>query len=80
MGAATGRDVAFAEVPAEAMLQAVLNIGFTPGQAEGLIEDYAHYARGEAETVSPEVSVVTGRAALPFSQVLADNWSPFAPY
>jgi hypothetical protein len=31
-----------------------------PWQADGLVEDYAHYAQGEAEEVSPHVREVTG--------------------
>ena len=27
---------------------------------DGLTEDYAHYARGEAEAISPQVREVTG--------------------
>jgi hypothetical protein len=30
-------------------------------QADGLLEDYAHYDRGEAAFVSPDVERVTGR-------------------
>jgi hypothetical protein len=33
-----------------------------PWQVDGLIEDYAHYARGEAEAISPHVRDVTGVA------------------
>ena len=29
-------------------------------QVDGIVEDYAHYARGEAETISPHVREVTG--------------------
>jgi hypothetical protein len=32
-------------------------------QAEGLAEDYAHYERGEASVVSPDVAQVTGTGA-----------------
>lgn len=79
IGTATGRAVTFAEIPAEAMLRAVLKIGFPLWQAEGLIEDYAHYARGEAAAISPDVSEVTGRAPIPFGQFLADHQSLFTP-
>jgi len=33
--------------------------GWPPWQVDGLVEDYAHYARGEAQAVSPHVSEVT---------------------
>lgn len=34
--------------------------GMPAWQVDGLLEDYAHYARGEAGTVSPHVREVTG--------------------
>jgi hypothetical protein len=34
-----------------------------PWQVEGLLEDYAHYRRGEAASVSRAVAEVTGRTA-----------------
>ena len=34
--------------------------GVPTWQVDGLVEDYAHYARGEAETISPHVREVTG--------------------
>jgi hypothetical protein len=34
--------------------------GIPPWQVDGLIEDYAHYARGEAAAVVPTVREVTG--------------------
>jgi len=32
-------------------------------QVDGLLEDYAHYARGEAAEVLPTVAEITGRPA-----------------
>jgi hypothetical protein len=34
--------------------------GVPPWQVDGLTEDYAHYARGEAQAISPHVHEVTG--------------------
>jgi hypothetical protein len=34
--------------------------GMPAGRVEGLLEDYVHYVRGEAETVSPQLRDVTG--------------------
>jgi uncharacterized protein YbjT (DUF2867 family) len=80
IGATTGRELVLVEIPAEARLQAVSNIGFPLWQAEGLIEHYAHYARSEPAAVSLSVSVVTGRAAPSFSQFPADHKSHFTPH
>ena len=57
---ATGRDVRFVDVPPEAFAAALRGVGVPPWQADGLVEDYAHYARGEAAEVSPTVRHLTG--------------------
>lgn len=78
IGAAIGRDVAFIEIPPEAMREAVIQVGFLPWQADGLIEDYAHYARGEAESVNPDVSAVIGQPARSFEAFLNDYRGVFS--
>jgi uncharacterized protein YbjT (DUF2867 family) len=61
IGAAIGRRVDFVDVsPAD--FAAALRGALPDWQIEGLLEDYAHYARGEAAAVSPAVAEVTGRA------------------
>jgi len=57
---ATGQHVAFMDVPPEAFAGALSAAGVPPWQVDGLTEDYAHYARGEAEAISPHVREVTG--------------------
>jgi uncharacterized protein YbjT (DUF2867 family) len=57
---ALGRQVAFIDVPADAFAGALKAAGVPPWQVDGLVEDYAHYARGEAESISPHVRDVTG--------------------
>jgi uncharacterized protein YbjT (DUF2867 family) len=57
---AIGRQVTFVDVPPQAFASALGSAGVPPWQADGLIEDYAHYARGEATALSPHVSEVTG--------------------
>ena len=61
IGAATGRSVTFIDVPPSVFSAALLSAGLPAWQVDGLIEDYAHYARGEAAAVSPTVREVTGR-------------------
>lgn len=63
IGGAIGRQVEFEGVPADAFLAAVTGAGMPQWQAEGLLEDYAHYDRGEAAAVSPDVERVTGSRA-----------------
>jgi uncharacterized protein YbjT (DUF2867 family) len=72
IGQLIGKPVDFINVAPEAMHQAVLNLGFPLWQADGIIEDYAHYGRGEAEIVSHHVNDVMSRGARSFAEFLAD--------
>jgi uncharacterized protein YbjT (DUF2867 family) len=62
ISAATGQEIAFADVPPAAFEEQLREL-LPPWQLAGLMEDYAHYARGEAAAVSPDVQTVTGRPA-----------------
>lgn len=72
---AVGRTVTFRDIPPEAMRDALLGMGVPLWQADGLIEDYAHYRRGEAAAVMSGVQEATGRPPRPFSAFARD----FAP-
>ena len=63
---ALGKQVAFIDISESAMREALIGHGFPEWQAEGLIEDYAHYRRGEASSVSSAVLDVTGQPARAF--------------
>ena len=54
------RRVAFIDVPPDAFAGALKAAGVPGWQVDGLVEDYAHYARGDAESISPDVRAVTG--------------------
>ncbi|UPL47759.1 SDR family oxidoreductase [Hymenobacter sublimis] len=69
---ATDRPVTFLDVPPAAMRGALLGLGMDPWMAEGLVEDYAHYHRGEAATVAPGVQQATGRAPRSFASFARD--------
>jgi hypothetical protein len=56
----TGRAVTFLDVPPRAFAESLRGI-LPPWQVEGLLEDYAHYRRGEAAAVAPTVAEITGR-------------------
>lgn len=60
LGNAIGRTVRFESIPPEAFLAALTGADMPKWQAEGLVEDYAHYDRGEASAVAPDVTQVTG--------------------
>ena len=57
---ALGREVTFTDVPPDAFAGSLRGI-LPPWQVDGLLEDYAHYRRGEAAAVSPAVTEITGR-------------------
>ncbi|WP_436484223.1 SDR family oxidoreductase [Chitinophaga sp. ARDCPP14] len=72
---ALGRTIRYINVTAAELLPALLHAGFPAWQAEGLIEDYAHYARGEAAAVSSAVMDITGRPARDFA-AFAGEYAP----
>jgi hypothetical protein len=69
---ASGKQVKFVAIPESAMREALLGFGLPEWQAEGLIEDYAHYRRGEAANVSTAVQEVTGHPARSFEGFARD--------
>ena len=69
--AALGRGVTFVDVPPEAFAGRLRGI-LPPWQVEGLLEDYAHYRRGEAAAVSPAVAEITGRPPIDIWQFARD--------
>jgi len=66
------RRVDFAGVTASAFRDTLLAVGMPAWQVDGLIEDYAHYARGEAAAVAPDVRRVTGHAPRSFDDFARD--------
>ena len=69
--AALGRDVTFTDVPPEAFAGSLRGI-LPPWQVDGLLEDYAHYRRGEAASVSSAVAEITGRPPRDIQQFARD--------
>jgi len=67
-----GRKVAFIDVAPEHMEMALIAAGFPEWQVGGVIEDYAHYARGEAAAVYSTVSDITNNAPSGFEQFVND--------
>ena len=69
---AVGRTITFVDVPPESMRAALAGLGFPPWQADGLIEEFAMYRRGEATTVEPGVGEALGRPARSFDEFARD--------
>ena len=74
--AALGRDVTFTDVPPGAFADSLAGI-LPPWQVQGLLEDYAHYRRGEAASVSPAVAEITGRPPRDIRQFARDYATAF---
>src|SRR5262245_5001446 len=52
---ALGRRIEYVDVPPDVMREALIGAGFPTWQADGLLEDYAHYRRGEAAAIASGV-------------------------
>ena len=77
IGAAIGREVTYIDAPPEAMRAALDGFGMDPWQADGLIEDYAHYRRGEAAEIADGVERATGKPPRPFDGFARDYAAAF---
>ena len=75
LATALNRTVQFVDIPPAIMRTELSKVGFPDWQADGLIEDYAHYARGEAELITSDVENVTGKQAHSFAQ-FAHDYAP----
>ncbi|MEJ8278527.1 NAD(P)H-binding protein [Pseudonocardia spirodelae] len=78
LSAATGSPVAFDDVEPHAFAAALDGL-LPPWQAAGLVEDYAHYARGEAARVDDAVARLTGRPARTLEGFTRDHAAAFTP-
>jgi len=74
---ALGKQITFVDIPESAMRDALLGFGLPQWQTEGLIEDYAHYRRGEASGISSAVQDVSGVAARTFQKFAAEHRCAF---
>lgn len=75
--AALGRQIAFVDIPPEAMRDAVISFGMPEWQADGLLEDYAHYRRNEASLIASGVQDATGKAPRRFEDFAHDYATMF---
>jgi uncharacterized protein YbjT (DUF2867 family) len=68
LSAALERPVTYVDVSEAQFLDKLRSAGMPDWQAEGLVEDFAHYRRGEASTVSDAVQRVTGAPPHTFAE------------
>ena len=69
---AIGRTITFVDVPPESMRAALAARGFPPWQADGLLEEFAMYRRGEAAGVESGVREALGRPPCSFDEFARD--------
>lgn len=74
----TGRDITFHDVPVEQFTAALAGT-LPPWQLAGLVEDYAHYARGEAAEVHSPVEDIAGHRARDIADFVRDFATAFTP-
>lgn len=72
---AIGHKINFVDISPDQMLETLLSVHFPTWQAEGLIEDYAHYQRGEASMIASGVQDATGKAPRRF-ETFAQDYAP----
>ncbi|HWL86443.1 MAG TPA: NAD(P)H-binding protein [Polyangiaceae bacterium] len=77
IGAAVGRSLRFADIPAAAARDAMLQTGMPAPLVERMLEVMAAIKAGGAATVSPDVPRVLGRAARTFSDWARENAAAF---
>ena len=77
LSAALAQPLEFVDVPPKAMHDTLLQVGFPTWQAEGLLEDYAHYARGEAAVVTDDIREATGQTPRAFDGFARDYTAAF---
>ena len=75
LSTALHRSVAFVDVAPAELLAFLRKTGMDAWMAEGLVEDYAHYHRGEAAEVAPGVQQATGQPPRSFA-TFAHDYAP----
>jgi len=78
LSAALGRTISFVDVPPETMREALDGLGFPAWQADGLLEEFEMYRRGEAAEIESGVADSLGRSARPFVEFARDYAPLFA--
>ena len=78
LSSAVGRKITFIDISPKMLLDMLLGIGFPVWQAEGLVEDYAHYKRGEASEVHQGVQEAIGKTPKSFDDFALDYTTLFS--
>jgi len=78
LSAAINRRITFVDVSPEAMRETLLSVGFPVWQADGLLEDYAHYRRNEAAAVLSGVQDAVSKEPRSFEEFAHDYATAFS--
>ena len=78
LSGALGRGIEFVDVPPATMREVLIRAGLPVWQVDGLIEDYAHYSRGEAAEVRTGVQEATGRPPRSFDDFASEYAHAFS--
>jgi uncharacterized protein YbjT (DUF2867 family) len=78
LSAALGRTIEFVDVAPEAMREALVGLGFPAWQADGLLEEFAMYRKGEAADVEAGVIEALNRSPRSFENLARDYAPLFA--
>lgn len=78
LSAVLGRQIGFVDVSPESMHETLLSVGFPLWQADGLLEDYAHYRRNEAAVLASGVHDAIGQAPRSFKAFARDHAKIFS--
>jgi uncharacterized protein YbjT (DUF2867 family) len=77
LSAALDRQIAFVDTPPESMHEYLLSAKFPLWQADGLLEEYAHYRRNEAAAIGSGVQDALGKEPRDFTTFAHDYASMF---
>lgn len=75
---ALGRTIGFVGISPQAMREALGTVRMPPWQADGLVEDYAHYDRSEAAAIATGVKDATGVEPRAFAAFAHDYAAAFS--
>ncbi len=78
LSVALNRQIQFVDISPGSMREALASVGFPNWQADGLIEDYAHYHRGEALTITDDIKNTIGKPPHSFEEFARDYAPEFS--
>jgi uncharacterized protein YbjT (DUF2867 family) len=71
------RSVTFVDIPEQVFREELRRLQVPDWEADGLIEDYAHYRRGEASDISTAIEEATGQPPHSFREFVRDYRAAF---